>query len=90
VRGAILQAGALYGSGAGCVNETKSGVKNAYLAELLGILLLLRRKKSSCSALLGLDVHGTRLRALLKIQISSQYCVAHKKLLLTYHTYAAS
>ncbi len=30
------------------------------------------------------------LRAPLKIQTPSRYCVAHKKLLLTYHTYAAS
>jgi hypothetical protein len=33
---------------------------------------------------------GFGLRALLLIQFSSPYCVAHKKLFLTYQTYAAS
>jgi hypothetical protein len=33
---------------------------------------------------------GLFSREPLKIQISSQYCVAHNKLVLTYHTYAAS
>jgi len=38
----------------------------------------------------GCDIGIVVLKALQKIQITSQYCVTHKKLLLAYQTYAAS